>query len=144
MVVDIRWPREPHLFLLWMADDVLQRLAQHAESVGLAYNHRVQCDAAYQRLFCRLAQQFLELTDDEVTELFRRVMPHQNLRAVVDFDRVRNAHDRTGTRLHPERLIVGRPVHQEIEPDLLKEVGFDFLMDWPADDQPLWMTTRSG
>jgi allantoinase len=26
----------------------------------------------------------------------------------------------------------------------LKEVGFDFLMDWPADDQPLWMKTRSG
>src|SRR3954467_899831 len=23
-------------------------------------------------------------------------------------------------------------------PDLLKEVGFDFLMDWPNDDQPLW------
>jgi peptidoglycan/xylan/chitin deacetylase (PgdA/CDA1 family) len=29
-------------------------------------------------------------------------------------------------------------------PDLLKETGFDFLMDWPADDQPLWMKTRSG
>jgi len=29
-------------------------------------------------------------------------------------------------------------------PDLLKEVGFDFLMDWPADDQPLWLKTRSG
>ena len=29
-------------------------------------------------------------------------------------------------------------------PDLLKEVGFDFLMDWPADDQPLWMKMRSG
>ena len=29
-------------------------------------------------------------------------------------------------------------------PDLLKEVGFDFLMDWPADDQPLWMKTRAG
>ena len=29
-------------------------------------------------------------------------------------------------------------------PDVLKEVGFDFLMDWPADDQPLWMKTRSG
>ena len=29
-------------------------------------------------------------------------------------------------------------------PDLLKEVGFDFLMDWPADDQPLWMKTRGG
>ena len=23
-------------------------------------------------------------------------------------------------------------------------MGFDFLMDWPADDQPLWMKTRSG
>src|SRR4029077_1526973 len=50
-------------------------------------------------------------------------MPHQNLRAVVDLDRVRNAHDWTGARLHPERLIVGWPIHQEIEPNLLQEVG---------------------
>src|SRR6266436_2132972 len=123
MVVDGRRPGEPHLFPLRMADDVLQRLAEHAEPVGLPHDHRVQGDAAYQRLFCRLAQQFFELTNDEVTEFFRRVMPHQNLRAVVDLDRVRNAHDWTGARLHPERLIVGRPVHQEIEPDLLQEVG---------------------
>src|ERR1700676_437043 len=50
-------------------------------------------------------------------------MPHQNLRAVVDLDWVRDAHDWTGARLHPERLIAARPVHQEIEPDLLQEVG---------------------
>src|SRR3981081_2019728 len=50
-------------------------------------------------------------------------MPHQNLRAVVDLDRVRDAHDWTGARLPPERLSVGRPVHQEIEPDPLQEVG---------------------
>jgi allantoinase len=31
-----------------------------------------------------------------------------------------------------------------LTPDLLKEAGFEFLMDWPADDQPLWMKTRSG
>ena len=55
MVVDGRRPGEPHLFLLWMADDVLQRLAEHAEPVGLTYDHRVQCDAANERLFCRLA-----------------------------------------------------------------------------------------
>ena len=24
-------------------------------------------------------------------------------------------------------------------PDLLKEAGFDFLMDWPCDDQPIWL-----
>ena len=29
-------------------------------------------------------------------------------------------------------------------PDLLKEAGYDFVMDWPADDQPFWMKTRSG
>jgi hypothetical protein len=29
-------------------------------------------------------------------------------------------------------------------PDLLKEAGYDFVMDWPADDQPFWMKTRAG
>jgi allantoinase len=31
-----------------------------------------------------------------------------------------------------------------VTPDLLKEVGYDFLMDWPCDDQPIWLRTRSG
>jgi peptidoglycan/xylan/chitin deacetylase (PgdA/CDA1 family) len=31
-----------------------------------------------------------------------------------------------------------------ITPDLLKEAGYTFVMDWPADDQPFWMKTRSG
>ncbi len=29
-------------------------------------------------------------------------------------------------------------------PDLLKEAGYTYTMDWPADDQPFWMETRSG
>ena len=29
-------------------------------------------------------------------------------------------------------------------PDLLKEAGFKYLMDWPMDDQPIWLRTRSG
>src|SRR5690606_12575684 len=28
--------------------------------------------------------------------------------------------------------------------DLLKEAGYAYVMDWPADDQPFWMTTRAG
>jgi len=28
--------------------------------------------------------------------------------------------------------------------DLLKEAGFQYVLDWPADDQPFWMQTRSG
>jgi allantoinase len=26
----------------------------------------------------------------------------------------------------------------------LKEAGYIYLMDWPADDQPFWLATRSG
>ena len=28
--------------------------------------------------------------------------------------------------------------------DLLKESGYSYVLDWPADDQPFWMSTRSG
>ena len=31
-----------------------------------------------------------------------------------------------------------------VTPDLLKEAGYSYLLDWPADDQPFWMRTRSG
>ncbi len=29
-------------------------------------------------------------------------------------------------------------------PDILRELGYTHLLDWPADDQPFWMKTRSG
>jgi hypothetical protein len=29
-------------------------------------------------------------------------------------------------------------------PDLLKEAGYEYVMDWPHDDQPIWMRTRAG
>jgi peptidoglycan/xylan/chitin deacetylase (PgdA/CDA1 family) len=31
-----------------------------------------------------------------------------------------------------------------VTPDLLKEAGYSYLLDWPCDDQPIWMRTRSG
>jgi peptidoglycan/xylan/chitin deacetylase (PgdA/CDA1 family) len=31
-----------------------------------------------------------------------------------------------------------------ITPDLLKEAGYKYVMDWPADDQPFWLRTRAG
>jgi peptidoglycan/xylan/chitin deacetylase (PgdA/CDA1 family) len=31
-----------------------------------------------------------------------------------------------------------------VTPDLLKEAGYTHLLDWPMDDQPVWMKTRSG
>lgn len=32
----------------------------------------------------------------------------------------------------------------EHTPDLLKESGYSYLLDWSADDQPFWMKTRAG
>jgi peptidoglycan/xylan/chitin deacetylase (PgdA/CDA1 family) len=29
-------------------------------------------------------------------------------------------------------------------PDLLKELGYRYLLDWPMDDQPVWLRTRAG
>jgi len=29
-------------------------------------------------------------------------------------------------------------------PDLLKKLGYTYLMDWPMDDQPVWMRTNAG
>ncbi|WP_102107724.1 polysaccharide deacetylase family protein [Oceaniglobus roseus] len=32
----------------------------------------------------------------------------------------------------------------EVTPDLLQEAGYDYLLDWCHDDQPVWMKTRGG
>ena len=35
-------------------------------------------------------------------------------------------------------------IESGVTPDLLKELGYTHLLDWPVDDQPIWMRTRSG
>ena len=32
----------------------------------------------------------------------------------------------------------------EVTPDLLQEAGYSYVLDWCADDQPIWLTTRAG
>jgi allantoinase len=32
----------------------------------------------------------------------------------------------------------------ELTPDLLQEAGFDYVLDWAMDDQPVWLRTRGG
>ena len=48
-----------------------------------------------------LLQATFGLADDEVAELLGRVVAHQDLRAVVDLDRIGHAHQRARARLHP-------------------------------------------
>ena len=35
-------------------------------------------------------------------------------------------------------------VQSEVTLDLLKESGYEYVLDWPADDQPFWMRSRAG
>ena len=32
----------------------------------------------------------------------------------------------------------------EVTPDLLQEAGYKYILDWPMDNQPVWMKTRNG
>jgi allantoinase len=47
-----------------------------------------------------------------------------------------------GTR--PTGWMGAGAIESNVTPDLLKECGFTHLLDWPMDDQPIWMRTRAG
>lgn len=45
----------------------------------------------------------------------------------------------------PPRGWLGPWISQSaVTPDLLQEAGYEYLLDWCHDDQPVWMTTRQG
>jgi peptidoglycan/xylan/chitin deacetylase (PgdA/CDA1 family) len=53
----------------------------------------------------------------------------------------------TVTRLSgrkPEGWLGPGLAESRITPDLLKEAGYRYVMDWALDDQPVWLRTRSG
>jgi peptidoglycan/xylan/chitin deacetylase (PgdA/CDA1 family) len=44
----------------------------------------------------------------------------------------------------PEGWLGPGVLESSITPDLLKEAGYRYVMDWAMDDQPVWMRTRAG
>ena len=44
----------------------------------------------------------------------------------------------------PRGWLNGSGPQTEATLDLLKEAGYLYMMDWPCDDQPIWMRTRAG
>ena len=44
----------------------------------------------------------------------------------------------------PKGWLSGGAYENPWTPDLLKEAGYTYFCDWPCDDQPIWMRTRSG
>ena len=94
----------------------------------------------------------------QITDAIRRrgdeVIAHgrsnaENLRGLWQPDEERILREVTGTIARHE----GRPpagwfgagaYESAHTPDLLQELGYRYLMDWPMDDQPVWMRTRAG
>jgi peptidoglycan/xylan/chitin deacetylase (PgdA/CDA1 family) len=48
------------------------------------------------------------------------------------------------TGKQPEGWLGPGLAESRITPDLLKEAGYRYVMDWPVDDQPIWLATRAG
>ncbi len=48
------------------------------------------------------------------------------------------------TGQHPRGWMGPWMSQSRVTPDLVQEAGFHYQMDWPGDDQPIWMKTRSG
>jgi len=45
---------------------------------------------------------------------------------------------------HPRGWLGPWIAESHATPDLLKEAGYEYVLDWSHDDQPIWMTTRAG
>ena len=45
---------------------------------------------------------------------------------------------------HPRGWLGPWISESRVTPDLLQEAGYDFVLDWCMDDQPIWMRTRGG
>ena len=94
----------------------------------------------------------------QVTDAIRRrgdeVIAHgrsnaENLRGLWEPDEERILREVTGTIARhegqPPAGWFGAGAYETARtPDLLQELGYRYLMDWPMDDQPVWMRTRSG
>lgn len=44
----------------------------------------------------------------------------------------------------PKGWLSSGVTESKVTPDLLKEAGYRYTLNWPCDDQPIWLKTRSG
>jgi allantoinase len=70
-------------------------------------------------------------------------------RGLWELDEKRLIDDATSTILKhegrtPQGWLGGSVTETNVTLDLLKEAGYRYVLDWPCDDQPIWMNTRSG
>jgi allantoinase len=111
--------------LLELFDELKLPAAHNANS--LLYEHAPQVMAAIRK------------RGDEVVAHGRSNA--ENLRGLWQPDEERILREVTETLARHE----GKPPAETAHTlDLLKELGYRYVMDWPMDDQPVWLRTRSG
>ncbi|WP_346896667.1 polysaccharide deacetylase family protein [uncultured Roseibium sp.] len=69
------------------------------------------------------------------------ILPEEEERALIEEAAVR-IEQAEGRR--PEGWLGPWISQSAVTPDLLKEAGYNYLLDWCHDDQPVWFKTRSG
>jgi allantoinase len=73
-------------------------------------------------------------------EQHRGMWEADEARAIADVTETISRH--VGTR--PTGWMGPAALETNVTPDLLKEAGYTHLLDWPLDDQPVWLGTRAG
>jgi peptidoglycan/xylan/chitin deacetylase (PgdA/CDA1 family) len=73
-------------------------------------------------------------------EQHRGMWESDEARAIADVTETIARH--VGTR--PTGWMGPAALETNVTPDLLKEAGYTHLLDWPMDDQPVWLDTRAG
>jgi peptidoglycan/xylan/chitin deacetylase (PgdA/CDA1 family) len=73
-------------------------------------------------------------------ELLRPMWEHDEARAIAECTETIAKH----VGVKPTGWMGPGALESGVTPDLLKEAGYTHLLDWPVDDQPIWMQTRSG
>jgi peptidoglycan/xylan/chitin deacetylase (PgdA/CDA1 family) len=120
------------------------RLFELFDSLGLPAAHNVNALAydRHPRIFERIRER-----NDEIIAHGRTNAEHQaglwehDERRLID-DVTRAITRNEGAR--PAGWMSPAASHSSATPDLLKEAGYRYVMDWPADDQPFWLRTRAG
>jgi peptidoglycan/xylan/chitin deacetylase (PgdA/CDA1 family) len=74
------------------------------------------------------------------SELMRPLWEHDEARVIQEATEILERH--VGVR--PTGWMGPGASESTVTPDLLQEAGYTHLLDWPIDDQPTWMKTRSG
>jgi len=120
------------------------RIFDLAEELGLPLCHLINSTVSerYPQIVARIAQRGDEIVGHGRTNSERQADLDEAGEAAL----IKEATD-TLARIHgaPPGGWMGPWISESLAtPDLLKEAGYTYLLDWPADDQPFWMRTRSG